>query len=75
MLIVFSPPHGATLLVVDLDELPKATGIVVVRGLGVSKGLKIKKKTHSHLQLDTSEVNNWQLNQRNTASFHPACIQ
>lgn len=37
-----SPPDGATLLVVDLDELPEATGIVVVGRLSIPKGLKIK---------------------------------
>jgi hypothetical protein len=35
-----SPPHGATLLVVDLDELAEAAGVVVVGCLCVSKSLQ-----------------------------------
>ena len=34
-----SPPDGTTLLVVDLDELAKAAGVVVVSCLGVPKCL------------------------------------
>lgn len=40
----FLPSHGATLLVVHLDEFAKATGIVVVGGLGVPKGLQEQRK-------------------------------
>lgn len=37
-----SPPDGATLLVVDLDELAEAAGVVVVGCLCISKGLRKK---------------------------------
>lgn len=40
----FSPSHGAALLVVDLNEFAKATGIVVVGGLGVPKSLREERK-------------------------------
>lgn len=40
----FSPSHGAALLVVDLNEFAKATGIVVVGGLGVPKSLQEERK-------------------------------
>ena len=39
--VCFSPSDSAALLVVDLDELPKATGVVVVSRLGIPKSLKI----------------------------------
>lgn len=39
-----SPPDCATLLIVDLDELPKAAGVVVMSRLSVPKGLKRKQK-------------------------------
>ena len=35
-----SPSDGAVLLVVDLDELPEAAGVVVVGRLGVPEGLQ-----------------------------------
>ena len=34
-----SPSDSSTLLVVDLDELPEAAGVVVVGRLGVPEGL------------------------------------
>lgn len=40
----FLPSHSATLLVVHLNEFAKATGIVVVGGLGVPKSLQEQKK-------------------------------
>lgn len=40
----FSPSHGAALLVVDLNEFAKATGIVVVGGLGIPKSLREERK-------------------------------
>lgn len=40
------PSHSATLLVVDLNEFAKATGVVVVGCLGVPKCLWGKRKRH-----------------------------
>lgn len=48
-----SPPDGATLLVVDLDELAEATGIVVVGCLCVPKGLTIKQKIERVIFMST----------------------
>lgn len=39
-----SPSHDATLQVVDLDELPKSAGIVVVGCFGIPKSLRGKQK-------------------------------
>lgn len=39
-----SPPHHSVLKVVNLDELSKATGVVVVGCLGVSESLERDKK-------------------------------
>ena len=41
---VVSPSDSATLLVVNLDELAEATGVVVVGCLRVPKGLRTKHK-------------------------------
>lgn len=46
LISAFLPSHGATLLVVHLNEFAKATGIVVVGGLGVPKSLQEQRKVH-----------------------------
>lgn len=46
LMTAFLPSHGATLLVVHLNEFAKATGIVVVGGLGVPKSLQEQRKVH-----------------------------
>ena len=39
-----SPSDSSTLLVVDLDELPEAAGVVVVGRLGVPEGLGTRRQ-------------------------------
>lgn len=46
-----SPSDCATLLVVDLDELAEAAGVVVVSRLSVSKGLRSKWKRSARGQV------------------------
>lgn len=45
--VCVSPSDGAALLVVDLDELPEATGVVVVSCLGIPKSLKTGSETEN----------------------------
>lgn len=48
-----SPSDSATFLVVDLDELAEATGVVVVGRLSVSKSLVRKQKETTSAQFNT----------------------
>ena len=54
--VCVSPPDSAALLVVDLDELAKTAGVVVVGRLGVPKSLMRKWKespSGQHISIDS----------------------
>lgn len=56
--VCVSPPDGATLLVVDLDELAEAAGVVVVGRLSVPKGLRRKCRespSGQHMSMQTGD--------------------